>query len=770
MSSRPTPLFPSSGAPRVLLEGPVTVHYNSDGLLSSLFSSFEGGTEYWAVLTVTSLSLHDTQHSVTPVKVVMVRTVEESRSSVNTVKIVTDADQTIRMTLRDGAGKREWLETLRRVVRGRSGVGQQGNLPRDRTHVSFLINGQDYFAEVAVALNSAQEEILISGWFLTPELFLDRSLFPPDFDSRLETVLHRRAMMGVRVNVILFEEPPVVMSGLRSQRAKVHLESLHRNIRVMLLRPHMVSTYSHHMKFVVVDRAVAFVGGIDLCLGRYDEPNHPLSDANEETWIGSDYYNPDVAEVPGPKTAHGVYLDHLDRSTTPRMPWHDVMVSVDGFAAEDVASTFVSLWNFQIEMGYAVPDPINSHGLAPVPYMALPVRLSDPAGSSSTSGAGAGGSRHVASHLRTAVGGASSPRNSRPQAAAGSPASQLLLRARLTQPPSGASFSCANVACTSGHSSVTIVRSVGTWTGARGVDLSLLMAMVAIIEGSQHFLYLENQIFCTGAAGVENDIAVAIARRVGRAIEEYKKFRVFLVLNTHPEGNFFTSPTVRQVMQLQLESLRALVGRIEEKYPEANVWDYFSLVTLRAHGQLGPKLVTHRVYVHSKVMIADDRVALVGSANINDRSLLGDRDTEIGALITDMDLTPGTMDGRPFEVGRGVSLLRRQLMGHHLGIDASHRSLVDPVSDDFFHNRWCATASTNAHAFESAFPAEVPSSAIHLFQDLESAGKSGKAGEDALAVVVGFLCEFPLQFLCDEEDLSPQVHQPEFFVSRDSFK
>jgi len=35
------------------------------------------------------------------------------------------------------------------------------------------------------------------------------------------------------------------------------------------------------------------------------------------------------------------------------------------------------------------------------------------------------------------------------------------------------------------------------------------------------------------------------------------------------------------------------------------------------------------VYVHSKIMIVDDRAALIGSANINDRSLLGSRDSEV---------------------------------------------------------------------------------------------------------------------------------------------
>jgi phospholipase D1/2 len=36
-----------------------------------------------------------------------------------------------------------------------------------------------------------------------------------------------------------------------------------------------------------------------------------------------------------------------------------------------------------------------------------------------------------------------------------------------------------------------------------------------------------------------------------------------------------------------------------------------------------------QIYVHSKLMIIDDCVTLIGSANINDRSLLGSRDSEV---------------------------------------------------------------------------------------------------------------------------------------------
>lgn len=44
------------------------------------------------------------------------------------------------------------------------------------------------------------------------------------------------------------------------------------------------------------------------------------------------------------------------------------------------------------------------------------------------------------------------------------------------------------------------------------------------------------------------------------------------------------------------------------------------------------------IYVHSKLMIVDDKRMIVGSANINDRSLLGTRDSELALLIEDSNL------------------------------------------------------------------------------------------------------------------------------------
>ena len=61
---------------------------------------------------------------------------------------------------------------------------------------------------------------------------------------------------------------------------------------------------------------------------------------------------------------------------------------------------------------------------------------------------------------------------------------------------------------------------------------------------------------------------------------------------------------------------------------------YIQFLGLRQHGRINEysKPQTEIIYVHSKLMIVDDEVVLCGSANINDRSLLGDRDSEIAVI------------------------------------------------------------------------------------------------------------------------------------------
>lgn len=60
---------------------------------------------------------------------------------------------------------------------------------------------------------------------------------------------------------------------------------------------------------------------------------------------------------------------------------------------------------------------------------------------------------------------------------------------------------------------------------------------------------------------------------------------------------------------------------------------YVRFFGLRASEVVGTWPKTEIIYVHSKLMIVDDRRCIIGSANINDRSLLGTRDSELACVI-----------------------------------------------------------------------------------------------------------------------------------------
>lgn len=63
-------------------------------------------------------------------------------------------------------------------------------------------------------------------------------------------------------------------------------------------------------------------------------------------------------------------------------------------------------------------------------------------------------------------------------------------------------------------------------------------------------------------------------------------------------------------------------------------WKYIRYFSLRNHTQtpVTQKPITEMIYIHSKAFIVDDRYFVIGSANINDRSMLGSRDHEIGIV------------------------------------------------------------------------------------------------------------------------------------------
>lgn len=153
--------------------------------------------------------------------------------------------------------------------------------------------------------------------------------------------------------------------------------------------------------------------------------------------------------------------------------------------------------------------------------------------------------------------------------------------------------------------------------------------------------------------------------------------------------------------------------------------------------------VSEELYIHSKLLIADDRIVICGSANLNDRSQLGYHDSEIAVVIEDSDTVDSVMHGQPYRASRFAAGLRRQLFRKHLGLipfqdwtrpdinflpvgkgvnaydwDSPGDLLVRDVLSHEFSNLWNVTAATNTEVFNKAFHC-VPADHVHNWEEYD---------------------------------------------------
>jgi phosphatidylserine/phosphatidylglycerophosphate/cardiolipin synthase-like enzyme/membrane protein DedA with SNARE-associated domain len=181
------------------------------------------------------------------------------------------------------------------------------------------------------------------------------------------------------------------------------------------------------------------------------------------------------------------------------------------------------------------------------------------------------------------------------------------------------------------------------------------------------------------------DIEVAVARTLpasGQQGEVREVERLFLDTiagarrTIYIENQYLTATTVRDALARRLREEEGpeviIVGpRQASGWLESSTMDVLRgrlLDRLRAadrHGRLGvyyPRLEPsgEAVYVHAKVMVADDEIARVGSANLANRSM---------GLDSECDLAIEAA-GRP-DVRAAIRGLRERLLAEHLGVDAA---------------------------------------------------------------------------------------------------
>jgi phospholipase D1/2 len=119
-----------------------------------------------------------------------------------------------------------------------------------------------------------------------------------------------------------------------------------------------------------------------------------------------------------------------------------------------------------------------------------------------------------------------------------------------------------------------------------------------------------------------------LAERIKAAAEARKHFKAVVVLPALPGFDGEIDQDQSAVLRIQVHHIsNTVVWLMTQLEHIENIGDYIRFFTLRTHAVIAGKPVTELIYVHSKLMIVDDSKLLIGSANINDRSLLGSRDS-----------------------------------------------------------------------------------------------------------------------------------------------
>jgi len=182
--------------------------------------------------------------------------------------------------------------------------------------LAFLVDGEAYFSAFRAAAARAQRSILVIGWDIDSRTALvgDASAdgLPATLGDFLDALVRRRRTLQIHVLdwdfAMLYalerEFLPIYTLGWRT----------HRRLHFRLDDRHPLGA-SHHQKIVVVDNALAFLGGIDLTIRRWDTPEHRPNEPRR-----------------------------VDPSGDPYPPFHDVQMMVDGDVAAALGELARERW------------------------------------------------------------------------------------------------------------------------------------------------------------------------------------------------------------------------------------------------------------------------------------------------------------------------------------------------------------------------------------------------------------------------------------------
>ncbi|KAF3621194.1 Phospholipase D beta 1 [Capsicum annuum] len=236
---------------------------------------------------------------------------------------------------------------------------QDAHVPDGYLPNLMLDHGMQYvhgkcWHDIFDAIHQARRLIYITGWSVWHKVKLVRDDASAEKHT-LGDLLKLKSQEGVRVLLLVWDDPTSrSFLGYKTDGVMAtHDEETrsffkHSSVKVLLcprvagkrhswVKQREVGViYTHHQKTVILDgdagnnrrKIIAFVGGLDLCDGRYDTPEHPLF-RTLQTVHSEDYHNPTYAG---------------STAGCPREPWHDLHSKIDGPAAYDVLRNFEERW------------------------------------------------------------------------------------------------------------------------------------------------------------------------------------------------------------------------------------------------------------------------------------------------------------------------------------------------------------------------------------------------------------------------------------------
>lgn len=229
------------------------------------------------------------------------------------------------------------------------------------------------------------------------------------------------------------------------------------------------------------------------------------------------------------------------------------------------------------------------------------------------------------------------------------------------------------------------------------IDKSIHSAYVKAIRSAQHFIYIENQYFIGSSfcwpsnknAGADNLIPIELALKIASKIKARERFAVYIVIPMWPEGIPTTAP-MQQILFWQGQTMSMMYKIVADTLQsqgllEAHPQDYLNFYCLGKREladdvssptslcddtsplRTAQKLRRFMIYVHSKGMVVDDEYVIIGSANINQRSMEGSRDTEIAMGAYQPHYKWAGNTGPP----------RGQVYGYRMSLWAEHLGAVE---------------------------------------------------------------------------------------------